>query len=160
MNKISGKFKLLLYGMSGIGINMLNLIVGSYLCDALMTEGFVENASNWTYMDKTLVVAGLWSIMIALGKVLDGVIDIPFAGWTDKLKSKWGKRRPAILAGMIPTIITYVLFLIPLKAEEHSVVNTVWFGLLLCASFYCVLCFLYAYHGYLLCDLLRDRGQR
>ncbi len=135
MNKISGKFKLLLYGMSGIGINMLNLIVGSYLCDALMTEGFVENASNWTYMDKTLVVAGLWSIMIALGKVLDGVIDIPFAGWTDKLKSKWGKRRPAILAGMIPTIITYVLFLIPLKAEEHSVANTVWFGLLLCAFY-------------------------
>ena len=47
MQKIRGKFKLLLYGMSGLGINMLNLIIGSYLCDALMTEGFVENARNF-----------------------------------------------------------------------------------------------------------------
>ena len=135
MGKIRGKFKLLLYGMSGLGINMLNLIIGSYLCDALMIEGFVENASNWTYMDKTLIVAGLWSVMIAIGKVLDGLIDIPFAGWTDKLKSKWGKRRPAILAGLIPTVITYVLFLIPLQNEEHSILNTIWFGVLLCAFY-------------------------
>ena len=135
MGKIRGKFKLLLYGMSGLGINMLNLIIGSYLCDALMIEGFVENASNWTYMDKTLIVAGLWSVMIAIGKVLDGLIDIPFAGWTDKLKSKWGRRRPAILAGLIPTVITYVLFLIPLQKEEHSILNTIWFGVLLCAFY-------------------------
>ena len=132
MKKITGKFKLLLYGMSGLGVNMLNLIIGSYLCDALMTEGFVENASNWTYMDKTLVVAGLWSVMIAIGKVLDGFIDIPFAGWTDKLKSRWGKRRPAILAGLIPVTITYVLFLFPLQNTENSVLNTIWFGILLC----------------------------
>lgn len=138
MEKIRGKRKLLIYGMSGLGMNMLNLIISSYLCDALMTEGFVENASNWTYMDKTLVVAGLWSVMIAIAKVLDGVIDIPFAGWTDKLKSKWGRRRPAILAGFIPTVITYVLFLIPLQSEENSLANTIWFGVLLCAfySFY------------------------
>ena len=135
MEKIRGNFKLLLYGMSGIGMNMLNLIIGSYLCDALMTEGFVENASNWTYMDKTLVVAGLWSIMIAIGKILDGIIDIPFAGWTDKLKSKWGRRRPAILLGLIPTAITYVLFLIPLQNKEHSIINTLWFGLLLCVFY-------------------------
>ena len=135
MKKIRGKFKLFLYGMAGLGMNMLNLIIGSYLCDALMTEGFVENASNWTYMDKTLVVAGLWSVMIALGKILDGIIDIPFAGWTDKLKSKWGKRRPAILAGLIPAVITYILFLVPLQTEEHSVVNTLWFGFLLCVFY-------------------------
>ena len=135
MKKIRGRYKLLLYGMSGLGMNMLNLIIGSYLCDALMIEGFVENTNNWTYMDKTLVVAGLWSIMITFGKILDGIIDIPFAGWTDHLKSKWGKRRPAILAGLIPTVIAYVLFLIPLQSKEHSIVNTIWFGFLLCVFY-------------------------
>ena len=135
MKKISGKFKLFLYGMSGLGMNMLNLIVGSYLCDALMTEGFDVNIENWTYMNKTLVVAGLWSVMIAIGKVLDGLIDIPFAGWTDSLKSKWGKRRPAILAGLVPAVIAYVLFLIPLQDREDSLVNTLWFGFLLCAFY-------------------------
>lgn len=132
MKKITGKRKLLFYGMAGIGMNMLNLIVASYLCDALMTEGFVENAENWTYANKTLVVAGIWSIMIAVGKVLDGLIDIPFAGWTDKLKCKWGKRRPAILLGLIPAIIAYVLFLFPLQNTANSLANTIWFGCLLC----------------------------
>lgn len=131
MQKIKGKKKLFLYGMSGLGINMLNLIIGSYLCDALMIEGFQENIENWTYLNKTLVVAGIWSLMIAIAKILDGIIDIPFAGWTDKLKTKWGKRRPAIVLGMIPMIIAYVLFLFPLQNAEHSVVNTIWFGLLL-----------------------------
>ena len=135
MQKIKGKKKLFLYGMAGLGINMLNLIVGSYLCDALMTEGFQENIENWTYLNKTLVVASIWSIMIAIAKVLDGIIDIPFAGWTDKLKSKWGKRRPAILLGMVPMLIAYVLFLVPLQNTEESVLNTLWFGLILCVFY-------------------------
>lgn len=132
MKKIRGRMKLFLYGMAGLGINMLNLIVGSYLCDALMVEGFQENIENWTYLNKTLVVAGIWSVMIAIAKVLDGVIDVPFAGWTDKLKSRWGKRRPAIIIGMVPMLIAYVLFLFPLQNAEHSVLNTVWFGAMLC----------------------------
>ncbi len=135
MQKITGKKKLFLYGMAGLGINMLNLIIGSYLCDALMVEGFQENIENWTYLNKTLVVAGIWSVMIAIAKILDGVIDIPFAGWTDKLKSRWGKRRPAILLGMIPMLIAYVLFLTPLKNAEHSILNTIWFGGMLCAFY-------------------------
>ena len=135
MQKIKGRKKLFIYGMAGLGINMLNLIVGSYLCDALMVEGFQENIENWTYLNKTLVVAGIWSVMIAIAKILDGIIDIPFAGWTDKLKSKWGKRRPAILLGMIPMLIAYVLFLTPLQNAEHSVLNTVWFGVMLCVFY-------------------------
>lgn len=135
MQKIKGKAKLFLYGMAGLGINMLNLIIGSYLCDALMIEGFQENIENWTYLNKTLVVAAVWSIMIAAAKILDGIIDVPFAGWTDKLKSKWGKRRPAILLGMIPMLIAYVLFLVPLQNAEHSILNTIWFGLMLCVFY-------------------------
>ena len=135
MKKIRGKGKLFLYVMAGLGINMLNLIVGSYLCDALMVEGFDVNVENWTYLNKTLVVAGLWSIMIAISKVLDGVIDIPFAGWTDKLKSRWGKRRPAILTGLVPMLVAYVLFLVPLQNTEKSVLNTIWFGVMLCVFY-------------------------
>lgn len=135
MRKIRGKSKLFIYGMAGLGMNMLNLIIGTYLCDALMTEGFDANVENWTYLNKTLIVAGLWSVLIAIGKVFDGIIDIPFAGWTDKLKSRWGKRRPAILIGFIPTVITYALFLLPIQDKEFSFANTIWFGFLLCAFY-------------------------
>ncbi len=132
MQKIRGRGKLFLYGMAGLGVNMLNLIVGSYLCDALMVEGFQENIENWTYLNKTLVVAAIWSVLIAIAKIVDGVIDVPLAGWTDKLKSRWGKRRPAILLGMVPMMIAYTLFLFPLQNAEKSIVNTIWFGLMLC----------------------------
>ena len=59
MKKITSKKQLALYGCSGLGVNMLNMIMGSYLCSALMTGGFVDHIESWTYLNKTLVVAGL-----------------------------------------------------------------------------------------------------
>ena len=40
MQKITSRKKLAVYGCSGLGVNMLNIIMGSYLCSALMTGGF------------------------------------------------------------------------------------------------------------------------
>ena len=48
MKKLTSKKQILLYAISGMGVNMLNLIVGTYLCDALMVEGFGKNVENWT----------------------------------------------------------------------------------------------------------------
>lgn len=135
MKKLKGKKQILLYAISGLGVNMLNLIVGTYLCDALMVEGFSANVENWTYFNKTLVVAAVWSTMIFLAKVLDGVIDLPFAAWTDNLKTKWGKRRPAILIGLVPMIIAYILFLFPLDKSGESLANTIYLGIILCVFY-------------------------
>ena len=132
MKKLTSKKQIILYAMGGMGVNMLNLIVGTYLCDALMVEGFDVNVENWTYANKTLIVAAVWSVMILVSKVLDGVIDIPFAAWTDNLKSKWGRRRPAILLGLIPMIIAFVLFLNPISNETESLANTIYLGIVLC----------------------------
>ena len=134
MKKLRSKKQILLYSMAGLGVNMLNVIVGTYLCDALMVEGFSTNVENWTYANKTLVVAGVWSVMIFLAKVLDGVIDIPFAGWTDNLKTRWGKRRPAILIGLIPMIMCFILFLFP-PQNDATWINTIYLGITLCGFY-------------------------
>lgn len=133
MKKLNKK-QLFLYGISGIGPNMLNLMVGSYLCDALMTNGFSENVENWTYLNKTLVVAVVWSILVTIAKIIDGFADVPLGAWTDKLKSKWGKRRPALLIGNVFMILSYFMFLI-VPVKDESIVNTIWFGFWL-AAFY------------------------
>ena len=135
MEKIRGKKKLFLYGCSGMGVNMLNLIVGSYLCSALLTGGFDEHIESWTYLNRDLVVAGLWGTLVFVMKVIDGIIDIPLASFTDNLKTRWGRRRPSLLIGFIPMIIAYLLFLVPITNGE-SVANTIWFGVLL-GVFYC-----------------------
>lgn len=129
-NKLTKKWQLLIYGCAGIGINMMGMIVGTYLCSALLVGGFEDNVENWTYVNRDLVVAALWAGLILVSKIIDGVIDIPIASWLDNLKTKWGRRRPALLGGMLVTMLAYVLFLIPVD-KDATVLNTVWFGIIL-----------------------------
>lgn len=134
MQKITSRKKLFLYGCSGIGVNMLSLIVGTYLCSALLTGGFGDDVASWTYLNKDLVIPAVWSILILGAKVLDGVIDIPFSSFTDNLKTRWGRRRPSILIGFVPMVVAYVLFLVPLNSGA-TLLNTIWFGALLCVFY-------------------------
>ena len=114
MQKITSRKKLLLYGCSGLGVNMMNLIVGSYLCSALLVGGFDAHKESWTYLNRDLVVPALWSILILASKFIDGIIDLPLASFTDRLKTRWGRRPPSIVLGFIPMVIAYILFLVPL----------------------------------------------
>nr|MBO6295711.1 hypothetical protein [Schwartzia sp. (in: firmicutes)] len=40
MKILDKRWKMFLYGCAGIGINLLNLVVGSYLCSALLVGSF------------------------------------------------------------------------------------------------------------------------
>lgn len=127
---ITSRKKLILYGCAGLGVNMLGIIVGSYLCSALLVGGFVKNVEQWTYLNKDLVVAGLWAVLAFFAKALDGIIDIPLASWTDNLRTRWGRRRPSIVIGLVFTVIAYLLFLVPLN-DGATVLNTIWFAFIL-----------------------------
>ncbi|MBQ1272509.1 MAG: MFS transporter [Clostridia bacterium] len=132
MKTLTKKWQIILYGCAGIGVNMLNIIVGSYLCSALLPGGFAEkDIGFWTYSDRNLVIAGIWATLILIAKVFDGLIDIPLSSFTDKLRTRWGRRRPAIVIGFIPMIAAYLLFLVPLNNGE-TVLNTIWFAVMLC----------------------------
>ena len=130
MRKLKSNKSIILYGCSGLGVNMLNVIVGSYLCSALLVGGFKDNVENWTYLNKDLVVASIWAVLIIVAKIVDGLIDLPLSHFVDNLNSKWGKRKTAIVNGFVPMIIAYVLFLFPITSES-SLINTIYFGILL-----------------------------
>ncbi len=135
MKKLDKRWKIILYGCSGLGVNMLNMIVGSYLCSALLVGGFDTNIEQWTYLNRDLVVAGIWGTLIFAVKVLDGFIDIPLSNFTDNLRTRFGRRRPAILIGFVPMLAAYLLFLVPLRPEA-GIANTLWFAAVL-GLFYC-----------------------
>lgn len=135
MKTFHKKRSLALYAFGGMGVNMLNLIIGAYLCDAIMAVGFGTNIEYWTYANKTLVVAVVWGIFATVAKIVDAVIDIPLATFSDRLRTKWGKRRPALLMGLIPMMLAYVAFLNPLSQEANSMLNTVWLGAMLTIFF-------------------------
>ncbi len=133
MTVISKKWKLFLYAFGAFGVNLLNLMVGSYLCSALIASGFGSAAiANQTFEGIDLVIPAVWSVFGIVAKILDGVIDIPMAQLTDKLRSRWGRRRPAIIMGLIPMIMAYCCFLIvPNSGVAHSVGNTIYFFVML-----------------------------
>ncbi len=133
MRKIHKKSQLVLYGISGIGLNLLNLMMNSYLCSALLIGGFGAAAIPFqTFAQRDLILPAVWAIFALAAKLIDGVIDIPMASFTDRLQSRWGRRRPAIVLGLVPTLLAYVLFLVIPNPNGASLLNTVYYGLVLC----------------------------
>ena len=136
MKKIHGKFKLITYAFSGMGINMLNLMVGSYLCSALIAGGFkAADLPYQTFAGKDLVVAGVWAVFMLVARIIDGVIDIPMAAIADNLHTRWGRRRPALVMGLIPMILAYVLFIMFPNQDGATLLNTVVYGVTLCVFY-------------------------
>ena len=146
MEKITKKGKLILYGCSGLGVNLLNIVMGSYLCSALLVGGFDKNVEHWTFLNKDLVIAAVWAILAAAAKIFDGLIDLPFSHFTDNLKSKWGKRKTAIVIGGVPMLIAYVLFNFPLTSSA-SMLNTIWYAFLLMVFYACYTLTMLTYYG-------------
>lgn len=129
MQTIKSRKRLLVYGCAGLGVNLLGMIMGSYLCSALVASGFESNRELWTFLDKDIVVVMLWGVLNTIVKIFDGVVDIPFASFFDNLKTRWGRRRPSILIGLVMTVVSYVLFVtVTPENAEHSVLNTVWYA--------------------------------
>ena len=132
MKILTKKYQMFLYAAAGMGLNMLNLMFNSYLCSALLVGGFGESAvKNQTFVGNDLVIAGTWAVLALIAKIVDGVIDIPMASFADRLKTRFGRRRPAILIGFVPTVVFYALFLIVPKPTA-SLLNTVYYGIILC----------------------------
>ncbi len=136
MRKLKSKWQIVLYATSGLGINLLNTVMASYLCSALLVGGFKGDAVTYqTYAQKDLVVAALWAAFAFIAKVVDGVIDVPMAAITDGLRSKWGRRRPSLVIGLIPLLLSYVLFLVIPDPSGATVLNTVYYGVILCVFY-------------------------
>lgn len=159
MQVIRTKWKLILYAFGAFGVNLLNLMVGSYLCSALIASGFVDLSKVLTESDLMaaqatlnghtysgiiefvngeatitkgiLIIASVWAVFGVIAKVVDGLIDIPMAHFTDTLKSRWGRRRPAIVLGIIPMVIAYCCFLLIPHDAEVSLVNTIYYFVML-----------------------------
>ena len=126
MRKLDRKWQMLLYACSGFGVNLLNLMMGSYLCSALLIGGFKGNAILYqTYNGNNLVIAGVWATFVLIAKIIDGVIDIPMASFTDRLQTRFGRRRPSIVLGLVPMIAAYLLFLVIPHPQGGGGVNPV-----------------------------------
>lgn len=133
MRKLKTRGQKMLYALSGLGVNMLNLMMGSYLCSAIIANGFAEEVKPFqTFAGTDLVLIPVWAVFGIIAKIVDGVIDVPMASFADNLRSRFGRRRPAIIIGLVPMIVAYLLFLVVPNPGQATLLNTVYLGVVLC----------------------------
>lgn len=133
MRKLKTRGQKMLYALSGLGVNMLNLMMGSYLCSAIIASGFAEKVKPFqTFAGTDLVLIPVWAVFGIIAKIVDGVIDVPMASFADNLLSRFGRRRPAIIIGLVPMIVAYLLFLVVPNPGQATLLNTVYLGVVLC----------------------------
>lgn len=131
MHSLDKKWKELLFAANSFGPNLLFVLIGAYLTDAINPIGLTANIENWSLTGYCLVIPVMFGITWALTKVFDGLVDIPLAYLTDNIRTRWGRRRPMFIIALIPQVISFVLVWTPLQFRENSVLNTLWIGLML-----------------------------
>ena len=125
--------KEILYAFSGFGANLMMIILGAYFSDAVNPTALSNNI-YMKFVGGVILVEPfiLFPLLQIIGKVFDGLIDIPFASITDNLKTKWGRRRLPIAICILPMIVSFILCWIPVFGQSEGITssqqigNTIW----------------------------------
>ena len=106
VRSLDKKWKEFLFSFAGFGPNFLMILMGAYYTDALNPVAFEGNATYQAIASGIcFITPAVFPILFALGKVFDGIIDIPFAHITDTLSTRWGRRRPTIAVCFVPMVL-------------------------------------------------------
>ena len=159
MASLDKKWKEFLYAASGFGPNLLMVLLGAYFTDAVNPAGLTANIDTWSLSGYCLIMPSIFGVLWMVGKIFDGLVDIPLASFTDNLRTKWGRRRPAIVIAFIPMVASYVLAWTPLVWRENSLVNTVWMCAMLLVFFTSYTLSLITFYGSL-SSVCKDEKQR
>lgn len=160
VQSLNKKWKEFLFAFSGFGPNLLMIIMGSYYSDALNPSALEMGEQFQAIMPGVCyILPALFPILFAIGKIFDGLIDIPFAHVTDTLSTKWGRRRPAIAVCFLPMLISYILCWIPIGGEDAKLFNTLWVSFFSIVFFAAYTMCLIAFYGSL-SSVCTDEPQR
>ena len=137
VKSLDKKWKEIVFAASGFGPNLMMILMGAFFTDAInptalnVQQNPLQSISGICY-----ILPAIFPILWAISKAFDGIIDIPFAKLTDTLNTKWGRRRPPILACFIPMVISYIMCWIPFGSyviypndpagNPAQTINTIW----------------------------------
>lgn len=130
VQSLDKKWKEFLFAFSGFGPNLLMILFGAYFQNAVNPIALDADNSIFAIAPSVIFIfPALFPILFAIGRVFDGIIDIPFAHITDTLSTKWGRRRPTIAVCLLPMIVSYALMWMPIcdgATQSQQIINTFW----------------------------------
>ena len=115
--------KKLAYAAGGTAMNLTNLVIAQWIFKL-----YVPNPAA------ALVPVALFSAIFFFGRITDGITDPLVAYWSDRLRSKRGRRIPFIIWSLGPFAVVYFLLWAPPMAGQHWL-NAVWAVVLIQAYF-------------------------
>ena len=167
MKKVSlnKRWKEVLFAATGFGPNLLMVLMMAYFTDAVIPTGLKADVGFWSYGGTIIVSTIIFPILWTIGRVFDGIVDVPLAAFTDNLKNKTGKRWIAILIAVAPMVISFALCWIPIFGRSgdlsfaKQIGNSIWiffWSIIFFASYTLALITFYG----ALSDVCTDQTQR
>lgn len=126
IKSLNTKWKEFLFAFSGFGPNFLMVLMGAYFTDAINPAALGDKTFQAIAEGTCFILPAIFPVLFALGKVFDGIIDIPFAHLTDTLSTKWGRRRPTIAVCLLPMIVSFAMCWLPIGGADNQLLNTIW----------------------------------
>lgn len=107
------------YSVPQIGINLMGVLTAQWL------TFFYRPADDDPR--PALVGAGTFAALMLLGRIIDGVADPAVGFWSDRTRSRWGRRMPFIVIGTPLLAISFVALWFP-PAATATLENEIYLG--------------------------------
>lgn len=136
--------KMWCYAIGQLGWSIISGLIGSWLVyfyqpsqKAILEEGMTQLIPDGRVIFGILTIIGLITFG---GRVFDAVTDPLVGNWSDKCKSKKGRRIPFLLYSSIPLGLVFILvFWAPVKAV--SIVNVIWLFVFVALYYFLITCY-------------------
>ncbi len=137
------------YGMARAGGTLVNLVLLQW---AMFY--YVPPEGEGTI----LMPIGLFGAVILFGRLVDAGADPLVGFWSDRSKTRWGRRIPFIAFGSLPLVLAFVLLWFP-PVQEYSIWNGVYFAFL-AGIFFFLYTVVFCPHNALLAEVTANLKER
>jgi GPH family glycoside/pentoside/hexuronide:cation symporter len=105
--KLSKK-EIFLYSTGNFGVSIINSTILGFVLFFYLTEGLTRISLH------PAIIGALVGTALMVGRIVDAFIN-PIVGWaSDNTRwKKWGRRRPFIIVGLVPMVISFILLFNP-----------------------------------------------
>ena len=124
----------LMYGSGYLGITLINT--------TLMWAMYFYAPPGGSL--KPLLPIKLFGLAMLGGRIFDALTDSLIGHWSDRTRTRWGRRTPFIIFASLPLFISFVLIWMP-PLKQVSILNFVWAACIISLFFFFFTCVIVPY---------------
>jgi len=125
---LNNRKKEFLYALTGFGPLLIMAMFMAYIPNAFDPSNLRVDIEVWAFAAFPIVIPGLFAVLFFIGRIFDGLIEVPLASVVDRMKNPLMKIRLPILISLLPMIGSAIAIGLPVAGNRpESIANTVWF---------------------------------